>query len=339
MIIFTSIYFLFSLCFFLLFNKFSSILNIYDIPNERKLHEKKTSLAGGVYVFICIFTYFFFAIVFNKNNFEILFSITTEQVIFFLFSLIFFLIGLVDDKKNISSNIKIIIFFILILSAVSIDSKLNIKILYFSFIEQKLLLQNFSIIFTIFSIFIFINALNMFDGSNGQLGIYVIIFISYLSYKTNSYLIFSTIIPLIFFTYLNLKKITFLGNSGSYFLGFFLSYIVLKIYNYEEIYFIKSDEIVLMMFYPVIELVRLFFFRIYNNKNPFSADRNHIHHILYEKKFSNKKIQIILLLINTVPLLIYEITQINILLFFLINSLVYYLIVSKNKFLFPYNNK
>ena len=60
MIIFTSIYFLFSLCFFLLFNKFSSILNIYDIPNERKLHEKKTSLAGGVYVFICIFTYFFF---------------------------------------------------------------------------------------------------------------------------------------------------------------------------------------------------------------------------------------------------------------------------------------
>ena len=102
--------------------------------------------------------------------------------------------------------------------------------------------------------------------------------------------------------------------------------------------FIKSDEIVLMMFYPVIELVRLFSLEYITIKIP-SLLIETIHHILYEKKFSNKKIQIILLLINTVPLLIYEITQINILLFVLVNSLVYYLIVSKNKFLFPYNNK
>ena len=104
---------------------------------------------------------------------------------------------------------------------------------------------------------------------------------------------------------------------------------VLKIYEFD---FIKSDEIVLLMFYPVVELVRLFFFRIYNNKNPFLADRSHIHHILQNSKLSNNKIQVILFLINAVPLIVYELTRINILFFFLINIIIYYMIVSKKLF-------
>ena len=46
----------------------------------------------------------------------------------------------------------------------------------------------------------------MYDGSNGQLGTYAIIFISYLSYKSNSFLILNFILYLLyFFLYLNLK--------------------------------------------------------------------------------------------------------------------------------------
>ena len=84
-----------------------------------------------------------------------------------------------------------------------------------------------------------------------------------------------------------------------------------------------------MMFYPVADLVYLFFFRVFNNKNPFSADRNHIHHVLQEMKFTNTKIQFILFSINILPLIIYELTKINILLFFFMNVLIYYLIISK----------
>ena len=169
----------------------------------------------------------------------------------------------------------------------------------------------------------------MYDGSNGQLGIYTLIFISYLSYKTNSYFILNLIIPILFFLYLNLKNYTFAGNSGSYFLGFLLSYLIIKIYNFDQLTFIKSDEIALLMFYPVVELVRLFFFRLYNNKNPFFADRNHIHHILQNMQFSNTNIQLILFLITALPLIIYEITNFNILFFYLANFIVYFLIVSK----------
>ena len=215
------------------FKQFSNLINVYDIPDERKLHKGSISLAGGVYLFICVCFYLIFSYFVNDSKFALLFDTNTEIINFITISLLFFFIGLVDDKKNISANRKIIFFFILILIAVSIDNDLDIKILYFSFLDKKILLENFSIIFTIFSIFIFINALNMYDGSNGQVGIYTITFISYLAYKLNSiyYLLF--ILPLIFFLFLNLKKKTFAGNSGYYFLGFFLSFINIKIYNFD----------------------------------------------------------------------------------------------------------
>jgi UDP-GlcNAc:undecaprenyl-phosphate/decaprenyl-phosphate GlcNAc-1-phosphate transferase len=331
MIFLISLFILLILSIFLFFKKFSSLINTYDIPNERKLHKEKISLAGGVYIFICTFFYLILVLTFYKSKAEIFFNITTEYLNFFIISFIFFLIGFFDDKKNLSSNIKIAFFFILILFSVSIDPNLNVKVLRFSFTEDKIILQNFSIIFTIFSIFIFINALNMYDGSNGQLGIYVLVFILYLSFKIGSLFTLNLALPIIFFIYLNVKNLTFAGNSGSYFLGYFLSYIVLKIHNQTD--FLTSDEIVLIMFYPVLDLVRLFFYRVINNKNPLSADRNHIHHILQEKKYNNKKIQFILLLIICFPIIVYELTNINIILIFLMKFFFYYIIVSK-KFIF-----
>tara|TARA_Y100000741_G_scaffold201858_1_gene153477 strand:- start:35 stop:742 length:708 start_codon:yes stop_codon:yes gene_type:complete len=233
-----------------------------------------------------------------------------------------------------SANRKIIFFLTLILIAVSIDGDLNLKILYFSFIDKKILLENFSTIFTIFSIFIFINALNMYDGSDGQLGIYVLIFLTYVAYKLSTIYYLSFILPILLFLFLNLKQRTFAGNSGSYFLGFFLSFIIIKIYNFDA-KFIFSDEVVLLMFFPVIDLTRLFFYRIYNNKYPFSGDRNHLHHILFNFFKNNTKVQITLLLISALPLIIYEITNINILYLICLNSAVYLFLI--NKLSFQYN--
>ena len=68
MIIMTAIYFVFTIFLFKFFNKFSSIINIYDAPDRRKFHKTETSLAGGVYIFICIYAYLFFQTVFNLTN-------------------------------------------------------------------------------------------------------------------------------------------------------------------------------------------------------------------------------------------------------------------------------
>ena len=338
------IYCLFSFIFFNFFKKISKQINLYDSPNHRKIHRKKISLSGGFLIFLSIYFYLIFTVIYDIERVKLIFDFTSQHIIFFIVSLSFFIIGFIDDKKNISANKKIVLFLILILFATSIDPKLEIVILYFSFTEKYMLLQNFSLIFTILSIFILLNALNMYDGSNAQLGIYVSIFIIYIAYKTQSYFILSFIVPIFFFLILNLRNITFVGNSGSYFLGFFLAYLSIKIYNsnlttdvFSKSSFITSDEIFLLMFYPVIDLIRLFFYRIYNNRNPFAGDRNHIHHILFDKYKDNSKVQIILMLLTSLPLLFHEIMEINILLLIFINLMVYaYLVRSA---LFSYNNK
>jgi len=331
MTIVTLIFIFLVLGIFIFFNRLSNLLNVYDIPDDRKLHKGKVSLAGGVYIFICIYLYLIFSYIENNSELALLFKTNTEIISFMIVSLSFFLIGLVDDKKNISANRKIMFFFILILIAVSIDNNLNLKILYFSFVDKRILLENFSTIFTIFSVFIFINALNMYDGSDGQLGIYSIIFLTYVAYKLNSVYYLFFILPLIFFLILNLKKKTFAGNSGSYFLGFLLSFIIVKIYNFDKKY-LFSDEVVLLMFFPVIDLIRLFFYRIYSNKYPFSGDRNHLHHILYNVFHNNTKVQVTLFAISALPLIIYEITNINILYLICLNSIIYLLILKKLSF-------
>ena len=49
----------------------------------------------------------------------------------------------------------------------------------------------------------------MYDGSNGQLGIYVLVFILYLSFKIGSLFTLNLALPIIFFIYLNVKNLTF----------------------------------------------------------------------------------------------------------------------------------
>ena len=167
----------------------------------------------------------------------------------------------------------------------------------------------------------------MYDGSNLQLGNYILIFICYLFYKSGFSSFIYFIFPITIFIILNYFNKTFLGNCGAYFLGFFLSYVVIKTYNIQNIFF--SDEIVLIMFYPVIDLIRLFFIRIINDKNPFLADRKHIHHILHKILHKNIYVQLILILITVVPILVYEMFNINIIFIFLLNLSIYFFIIYK----------
>jgi UDP-GlcNAc:undecaprenyl-phosphate GlcNAc-1-phosphate transferase len=130
------------------------------------------------------------------------------------------------------------------------------------------------------------NALNMFDGINGQSGLYILFFCLILLLITKNSDILFLIISILIFLYFNLKNKFFIGNSGINFLGSILSYLVLKIYKIPTV--ILVEDILSLMFLPGIELCRLFFLRIASKKNPFIGDKNHIHHILNKKfKLSN----------------------------------------------------
>ena len=81
-------------------------------------------------------------------------------------------------------------------------------------------------------------------------------------------LILAFIIANIIFLYLNFKNKIFLGDNGVFINSFIISYFIIKSYNYNLEASLKSDEILLLILIPTLDLIRLFISRIRNLKNP-----------------------------------------------------------------------
>ena len=283
------------------FTKISKWLNFYDFPDKvRKFHKYPVPILGGVIIFISLLIIFISGFFFNNTYLLDLGFDKKNILIFFLFCLVIFLIYLIDDFKNLSPNFKLLLLCILIISYLNLDSNAILTNLKFRFFSEIIYLNNFSIAFTLLSILLFINALNMFDGINLQCGIYsVFIFIMFFLF-TKNFAIFYFIIPLFFFLLLNYSNSCFLGNSGSALLSFIISVLSIKIYNLNNIY---AEDIFLLMCIPGYDLLRLAFVRLVNKKHPFFPDRNHLHHLISDLHGHNVALFLMLTLIITINLI------------------------------------
>ena len=71
-------------------------------------------------------------------------------------------------------------------------------------------------------------------------------------------------------------------------LGAVVSIYVLKILSQD--YSIKADcdlnkviFVLSILSYPILDIIRIFFLRLYKNKSPFLPDKHHIHHLILAK--------------------------------------------------------
>ena len=280
----------FLLCLHLNFLRISKLINIYDNPHKikRKHHKTLVPLLGGVIILLNLFTtslillldkIFNFHIVaenyFQQNNFSIFFSI-------YFFGFLVFLIGLWDDKHNLSGNLRLFLMTILLVIFLILYEDFRIHIIFFS---NNLFfnLQYLSFFFTIFCLLVFLNSLNMLDGINNLLSTYLIIIFIIFVFK-GIYPLFCLLIllSLLFFSYLNFNTNCFMGSNGSYFLGFCVAIILISQHNQREIF---ALEVINILFLPIIDLFRIFFARTLNSKLFYEPDLNHIHHLL-KKKFN-----------------------------------------------------
>jgi len=275
---------LFNLIIFLNIDFIIKKYGVYDYPDKiRKIHKNKTSLSGGLIIFLNILV-IIFCYSFQGSQFENLIKYFFNNNIIYLYLFLFFLtviflFGFFDDKFNISANKKIIFLLIFIFFSISLDSSLVISKINFSFSNDVFYLKEFKFFFTILCFLLFINAFNMFDGINLQSGLYSIYIFIIFFYFSENFLFLIILIPLVAFLYFNFKNKIFLGNSGSYIIGFLISYFTIKMFNnFNNIF---SDEIFLLMLMPGFDMLRLFIFRLLNKKNPFVSDNNHFHHLLY----------------------------------------------------------
>lgn len=255
------------------------IFNTYDYPDKiRKLHKKKTSLLGGLILLInCCFFYLINKFLFNN-------SLTYLNLNSFIVGcILIFLLGLYDDKFNLNANIKFLSQILIISIVLLIDPNLKIKLLYFSSTDFTFLLDKISFSFTVICILIFINALNMYDGINLQVGSYsVVIFFTLIYYSSEHAFLFILILSLILFLILNKDSKIFLGDNGSNLLGFIISFIIIHIANNNLS--LSVENIFILMMLPGLELIRLFGYRLSKGRHPFSADKKHIHHLIQNKE-------------------------------------------------------
>jgi UDP-GlcNAc:undecaprenyl-phosphate/decaprenyl-phosphate GlcNAc-1-phosphate transferase len=310
------------------------VLKIYDKPNSnRKLHIKPIPAIGGTSLIFAIIIFYLLNIILDNTNL----LIYSNSIFFFITS---YLIGLFDDKQKLNINHRIILIIINYTLILSIDPSLVVTKIYINNPNYVIQVDNFliSLIITIFCIFLLYNSINFLDGVNGNLILLTIYWIIIFFVKSNlfSNLALITISSLIICLIYNLRNKIFMGNSGSLLISSIIAYLFLLSHGNENKVFF-SDEIVVLFLIPGLDMMRLFFLRLKNNKSPFHGDQNHLHHLLL-RKYEKNRIFIYYFFISVIPYGLYIFFNINIFLLLII-ILVYYLVLIKLFSGFSYHNK
>ena len=303
-------------------NEIGSFLKIIDYPNDkRKIHKKATPLIGGICILISVLPTFYFS--YHLNLFDL-----KQTIIIYMLILIFFITGLVDDYKPLKPKLRTLIilsslFFILLFEDTFVINKLI-----FLTTERKIELGFFSVIFTIFCIFSLYNAINFADGVNGSVISITIFWFSVLFLKNPNVLYLTLVIVMIFLFYFNINGKIFLGNSGSSIISILVSLALIYEYNLNNEIF--ADEIIFLLFFPGLDMIRVTVERMIKRKKIYFPDNSHFHHYLYHSKIKN--IWLIIFILTMLPYILLFVSN-NITLTFVISTSVYLLmlIILKNK--------
>ena len=297
--------FFLNLFLFLNLKKIGTKINIFDFPNDRKIHKNKVPLLGGLFLFLNLVFLLLFDFLFFKKIFYFEFHLYNYKLTFIFLatiSIIFFL-GLLDDKYDISYEKKLVVLVSILFLNISVDQALTIENLKFSFLNTEVSLYSQATIFSVLCFLIYLNSSNMFDGINLQTSLsFLIIYIFFILNNINLYFSLFIILYLLFFSFKNINGKIFMGDSGSLLISYITAFLIVKNYTIlSENSFEYSDYVVSFMILPVLDLSRQFVSRLIKGINPFHPDKNHLHHRLY-KKYNYKKSILIVLLLFSFPL-------------------------------------
>ncbi len=299
--------FIFSLIISLYFQKkiinYSLMNNIVDRTNSRKLDKSPRPRLGGIGIFtgfivsiaIVIFISNKYAVgLSNKYNFNIL-----NMLLLSLF--LVFVIGLIDDFIGLNAFQKIP--FEIIAATIVFFNGFSIKIVSLPISPYKVVLNNWvSYLITVIWIIGLTNALNLIDGIDGLAGSIAILsgfsffFIDIINNKSDISIIILCMLGAIvgFLTYNLPPSKIYMGDSGSLTIGFFLAILSIKS-SAKAAFGITFIVPIIILFIPIFDTLLAFSRRILKKKNPFSADKEHIHHKLMEKGYNEKQVLFILI--------------------------------------------
>jgi UDP-N-acetylmuramyl pentapeptide phosphotransferase/UDP-N-acetylglucosamine-1-phosphate transferase len=230
------IFFVFTFsCSFVLFKYydiFAKKFNCFDIPNNLNVHVKPTPTSAGiVFIFILLpsilFLQFYYSLELPKN-----------YLLFYFGIFVLFLIGFIDDQKDIHPFIRLGVQISVIY--------ICLAILYLQSVNLPL---KFSMLIVLYFWVYLLNIINFTDGSDGFLATNSIVFffsiLLFCLLNKNYNLSFSislSFLPILF-AYLVFNKPKakiFMGDSGSLIIGFCVGYCSIELILLGEIYLVIS---------------------------------------------------------------------------------------------------
>ena len=257
--------------------------NYIDKINNRSSHSSLATRSGGISIFLTLFliSVYFYLSGFDIYEFSLLVPLSLLMVV-----------GLYDDVNGVDFKLKFI--FQIIAAKIIIDNGLIIDNLHGLFGVYELSRITAQLL-TIFIIVAIINSINFIDGIDGLAITTVILFIigfeffasDPTSFTNLSTILIGSLVPIYYFNFRKKNKV-FLGDSGSLLLGGVISMYVIRILtnNYiiqPEFDLHKILFVISILFYPIIDIIRIFFLRLIKGRSPFHADKNHIHHLILKK--------------------------------------------------------
>ena len=264
--------------------------NLYDIPDERKVHTRPVASLGGV----GIFGGFLLACLLSIQGY-----INPEFQYFFAAALVIFFLGLKDDLMVLSATKKfigqVIAASILIhLGGIRLDSMHGL----FGFDQVP---DGFGLALSYLTIIVVINSFNLIDGVDGlaaSLGILaMLIFGTYffaIAQQAYALLAFSMAGSLVAFMIFNHHPAKiFMGDSGSLMIGLVNAILVIKFINVANAPLVPvpvPSAVAIgfaVLIVPLLDTLRVFSIRIINGRSPFTPDRNHVHHLLLQRGLSH----------------------------------------------------
>ena len=292
--------------------------SLFDIPDERKIHQGVVPRLGGIafkpVVFFSVVILLGFSQLFGYGDLLHVVASESRTLSFgFCAILILYLVGIADDLIGIRYRAKFIIQ--ISCGLMVIGGGLWISNLYGLLYIHELPYWIGGLL-TIFAVVFIINAINLIDGidglASGLCGVamlfYGVIFllIDEYIYAMLSFATLGVLVPFFYYNVfgdINKQKKIFMGDTGSLTVGMMICILSLRmIHGFpEDVATVYSNPFILAyspLIVPCFDVVRVYLHRVKNGKNPFLPDKNHIHHKLLAIGMQQRVAMVIIVLIS-----------------------------------------
>lgn len=270
---------------------------LYDVPDDRKVHATPVPSLGGVGIFAGFIIAFLLLSDLAPRGHSFPFYIAAFIVVFFF--------GVKDDILIITP-LKKFLGQLAVAIILMYKSQLLIDDMH-GFLNIGIIPPVFSYPLTMFTIIVVMNSFNLIDGVDGlaaSIGLITCTLFALFFYLNNDWLFALMGIAmsgaLLGFLRFNFSPARiFMGDTGAMLLGLVNAILVIHFIKTAEgthilpVYAAPAMGFGILLL-PLLDTLRVFGIRIFNKRSPFSADRNHLHHMLLDRGYSHKKITICL---------------------------------------------